>query len=242
MLRAHLLLASVAVMLAGCSGAPEEAPRADPFAADPLVAAALHDGLMSDPDLSARNEANAVLGFADDTALPLLPATPAAARAAREAGRLELIAEGPIPALPKPVAGRGPLASPVAGAREALAALDAPASCLGRLTEDFRWAAALPRAAAIMPHGMVVQAVGAAAPGCDLRIIRYQTAAPPEDALQYHYVRARRAGLAAQRFAASFETIAGRGARGERLVAMVGRVASGLTAVTLLYRAPDNRP
>jgi hypothetical protein len=230
------------VLLAACSSAPEDAPRGNPFAADPLVAAALHDPLMSDPDLSARNEANAVLGFAGDTALPLIPATPAAAQAAREAGRLELLEDGDIPALPPPVSGRGPLASSGAGAREGLAALGAPEACLDALTEDFRWAAALPRAAAIMPHGMVVQAGGAAKPGCELRIIRYQTPARPEDLLQYHYVRASRAGLAAQRFAAGGETIAGRGANGERLVAMVGQAASGLTTVTLLYRAPANRP
>lgn len=235
MRRAAILL--LPVLLAACSGAPEDAARGDPFAADPLVAAALHDPLMSDPDLSARNEANAVLGFAGDTALPLIPATPEAAQAAREAGRLELLEAGDIPTLPQPVAGRGPLASPGANAREALAALGAPEVCLAALTEDFRWAAALPRAAAIMPQGMVVQAGGSAKPGCDLRIIRYQTPAPPEDVLQYHYVRAGRAGLAPQRFAEGGETIAGRGANGETLVAMVGKAASGLTAVTLVYRA-----
>jgi hypothetical protein len=223
------------MLIAACSGAPDDSVQGDPFAVDPLVAAALHDPLMSDPDLSARNEANAVLGFASETGLPLFPVTPEAAQSAREAGRLELLEDGDIPELPAPVGGPGPLSG--TGAGEGLAALGAPERCLAALDEGFGWAAGLPPAAAIMPQGMVVQAGGAAAAPCDLRIIRYQTAAAPEDVLQYHYARALRAGLSPIRYAEGGDSIAARGARGEAMAVAVRKAASGMTAVDMFYRA-----
>jgi len=56
------------LLLAACApreraGAGEEAA----LARDPVVARALHDPLMSDPDLASRNEANAILGQADSS-------------------------------------------------------------------------------------------------------------------------------------------------------------------------------
>jgi hypothetical protein len=227
----------VPALLAACSGAPGDGARDDGAAFDPLVAAALHDPLMSDPDLSARNEANAVLGFAADTALPLVPATPEAAQAAREAGRLELLADGGMPPLPTPVAASAALPAPGASARDGLAAIGAPDRCIAGLQEGFGWAVNLPQAAAIIPQGMVVQAGGSDGTGCGLRVIRYHTAAPPEDVLQYHYVRAGRAGLQPQRHADKGESISGRGPSGEAVLVTLRKATSGLTAVDLYYRA-----
>jgi hypothetical protein len=229
------------VLLTACSDTSGDGVVGDPFAADPLVAAALHDPLMSDPDLSARNEANAVLGFAGDSALPLLPATPEAAQAAREAGRLELLADGGMPSLPEPVAAPGTMPAPGGSAQDGLAAIGAPEACIAGLKEGFGWTADLPQAAAIMPHGMVVQAGGSDAAGCGVRVIRYHTAAPPEDVLQYHYVRAGRAGLEAQRHApegkGAGESISGYGPTGEALLVILRKTASGFTAVDLYYLA-----
>ncbi|MDC8755035.1 hypothetical protein OIK40_10335 [Erythrobacter sp. sf7] len=236
-MRRFYALLPLPVLLAACSAAPEAGGQGNPVARDPVVARALNDPLMSDPDLSARNEANALLGFADQSALPLIPATTDSAQEAREAGRLELLDGGSIPPLPRPVDGRGPLSAPVATARDGLAALGAPANCLGALTEDFRWAADLPQAAVIMPYGMVVQAGGADTAGCGLRIIRYQTQAAPEDVLQYHYVRAGRAGLSPVRHAEGGDSIAGRADDGEALVVAVRKAAGGMTAVDLFYRS-----
>jgi hypothetical protein len=236
MLRPAILL--LPCLLAACSGAPGESASGNSAAFDPLVAAALHDPLMSDPDLAARNEANAVLGFASDAALPLLPATPEAAQAAREAGRLELLADGGMPSLPAPVAAPAGLPAPGASAREGLAALGAPSPCIAALEEGFGWAVRLPQVAAIMPQGMVMQAGGSDAAGCGLRVIRYQTAAPPEDVLQYHYVRAGRAGLKPLRHAGKGESIAARGPTGEAILVTLRKAATGHTAVDLYYRAP----
>lgn len=225
---------------AACSGTTDDR-AADPalIAADPVMARAYHDPLMSDPDLASRNEANAALGFVDSSALPVFPATAAAAQAAREAGRLELLDGGSIPDLPRPRNDpRGKPLGAMASAADLLAALGAPANCESRLKEDFAFAADLPKVAAIMAQGMVVQAGGANSAACRIRIVRYQTPAAVTDVLQYHYARAVRAGLNAARHTAPEDIIAATGTDGETLVVHVRPIANGLTGVDLLYRAP----
>lgn len=234
------LLVLLCLGAAACGGRAEDA--ADPFAEiaeDPVIARALHDPLMSDPDLASRNEANAAMGFADSNALPVFAATSEDAQAAREALRLELLAGGPIPDLPEVSEGEGgPRLGPMAPAADLLAAVGAPKSCAGRLREDFALAASLPAAAAIPGGAMVVQAGGADGRGCGLRIVRYRSAAPAQDLLQYHVTRAVRAGLGAALFAAPEDIVIARGQAGEWLTVHVRPAAHGLRAVDLIYRAP----
>ena len=227
------------LMLAQCApAAPDRSADTRLIAVDPVMARALHDPLMSDPDLASRNEANAAIGFADSSALPVIDGTIAEAQRARDAARLELLEEGAIPELPEPREGaRGRPLGPMASAADLLAALDAPAHCAGKLREDFALAASLPKPAQIMPMGMVMQAAGADRAGCRIRIIRYATAAAPEDVLQYHFTRAARAGLKPARYAAPEDIIAGEGKDGSALVVHVRPGAHGLTSVDLLYNS-----
>jgi len=223
------------IALAACSSGDDEAASdAALIDRDPVIARALGDPLMSDPDLATRNEANAAVGFAGSAALPVLPASSADARAAREALRLELLESGPIPDLPAAQGGDGRALGPMSGAADLLAAVGAPGSCAARLSEDFALAASLPPAAALPPRGMVQQAGGSDAPGCRIRIVRYLTAAPREDVLQYHHARALRAGLRSQREGDAI-TAVGKGA--QRLAAHVRAAPHGLTGVTLVFRA-----
>ncbi len=249
----RVLLLPLLCLMPACSDAPDKsaAPDTAAIATDPVIARALHDPLMSDPDLASRNEANAALGAPDSHALPVIAATSADASAAREAMRLELLATGPIPDLP-PVQGEEdeddendtpappplPPLGPMARPADLLAALGAPATCARRLKEDFALAASLPAAAALPPQGMVMQAGGADGAGCRIRIIRYASAAPLADVLQYHFARAKRAGLSGRRQAAPAAMIIADGKGGERLVVEARRAAHGMTGVTLLYRAP----
>ncbi len=193
---------------------------------------------MSDPDLASRNEAAAAIGFADSAALPVLAGSSETAAAARDAMRIELLESGALPDLPPASKARGPaLLGPMSGPLELLAAVGAPGTCARGLTEDFALAANLPPAAAIPPRAMVVQAGASKAKGCALRIVRYLTPAAPEVVLQYHHVRARRAGLAPTRHAAPGDSIAATGKGVERLVVSIRQAANGLTGVTLVYRA-----
>lgn len=224
---------------AACGGpAPDAADAYAEIAEDPVIARALHDPLMSDPDLASLNEANAVLGFIDSHALPVLPARSEDAQAAREALRLELLGAGAIPDLPTASAGEGgkPL-GPMASATDLLAAVGAPAACAKTLKEDFALAATLPPVAAIPPGAMVVQAGGADGQGCRLTIIRYRSPAPIIDLLQYHYARARRAGLSATRYAVPDDIVAAQGNGSERLTVHIRPAANGLNGVDLVYRA-----
>jgi len=226
--------------LAACSkSAPDAAGDAAAIAEDPVIARALHDPLMSDPDLASRNEANAAIGFIDSDALPVLPAGSAEAQAAREALRLELLGTGALPELPPASEGEGgkPL-GPMASAADLLGAVGAPARCAAALKEDFMLAATLPPVAAIPPGAMVVQAGGADAQGCALRIIRYRSPAPIVDLLQYHYARARRAGLTAVRYASPEDIIAAQGRGSQRLTVHIRPATGGLNGVDLIYRAP----
>lgn len=228
---------------AACSQAPEAPPTPveDPaIAQDPVIARALNDPLMSDPDLASLNEANAAIGFADSDALPVLRASSVDAQAAREALRLELLGTGPITKLPEPQEGKGgePL-GPMSGAPELLAAVGAPGGCAKHLREDFAIAAALPPVAAIPPDAMVMQAGKANASGCRIHIIRYRSAAPSGDLLQYHLTRAIRAGLGAKRYALPADILVASNRGGERLTVHVVPAPHGLNGVTLVYRAPE---
>jgi hypothetical protein len=202
-----------------------------------VIARALNDPLMTDPDLASRNEANAAVGFVDSTALPVFAGNGEAAQAAREAMRLELLESGPLAELPPATSASGtsPL-GPQSAPSELLAAVGAPAACAARLSEDFALAADLPPPASLPPRAMVVQAGGAQTPGCALTIIRYLTPATLEDVLEYHYNRARRAGLAPLRFAQPGDAIAGQAEGGERIAVHPRAAANGLTGVTLVYR------
>lgn len=225
--------------LAACDPAGGDAARGDALIAqDPVIARALHDPLLTDPDLASRNEANAAIGFADSNALPVLGGSPAEVTATREAMRLALLENGALPELSAPEPGEGgAVLGPMSDAGALLAAVSAPATCAGALKEDFALAASLPAPAAIPPRAMVVQAGGAETAGCHLRIVRYLSAAPFDDVLQFHFVTARRAGLAPQRFNAPGDSIAA-GTGAERLVVHLRKAANGLTGVTLVYRAP----
>lgn len=227
------------LMLAACAPAEQEyVADTALIATDPVMARALNDPLMTDPDLASRNEANAVIGFVDSSALPVLAATSQQAQSAREAARLELLEGGSIPDLPVAQTGaRGKPLGPLASADDLIAALGAPAKCASLLKEDFVYAADLLAVASIMPRGMVLQAGGADNAACRVRIVRYTTAAAPEDVLQYHYTRAKRAGLQVSRHNQPEDIIAAKGKSGETLVVHLRSAAHGLTGVDLLYRA-----
>lgn len=227
-------------VIAACTDREAQAVQdAAMLAQDPVIARALNDPLMSDPDLASRNQANAAIGFADSSALPTFGATSDGARAARDAARMRLLEGGTIPDLPLPnTEPRGAALGPMAHPSDLIAALGAPASCAAQLQQDFAYSAALPQVAAIMPHGMVVQAGGSDTPTCGIRIIRYQTEAGPGDVLEFHHALAVRAGLRALRYNSPEDIIAATGPRDEALVVHVRKRAGGLTAVDLLYRAP----
>jgi hypothetical protein len=222
-------------LAAACRPAAERASGADTrlIAQDPVIARALNDPLLTDPDLASRNEANAAIGFPDSAALPLLTVWPRETQSARESMRLELLEGGPIPVLPPPGEPIGRPLGPGSSGAQLIAAVGAPGPCAKALKEDFARAAALPPPAAIPPRAMVVQAGGSDSAGCKVVIVRYLSPVSAEEVLQYHHVRALRAGLKPVRRGDAIEA-QGKGA--ERLAVHVRNAPGGLSGVTLVYR------
>jgi hypothetical protein len=228
-------IALTALVLAACGGDASERNEPLPAIPDPLVARTLNDPLMVDPDLAYRNEANAALAIRHDHALPPMVATTETAQAARDMARGELLDGGPIADLPLPVAGTAGAALALGmSANDIIAASGAPSGCKGKLEEGLVWAARMPDPARVMPHGMAMQAAGTDGTGCNLRIVRYVTAARIEEALAYHFNRASRAGMTARRFKEPEDMLdAARGAEHMKVYARPG--PGGTSAIDIVY-------
>lgn len=190
--------------LAACgeqSGAPEDL-ASQVLTQDPLVARALGDPLMVDPDLAWRSEANAAISFRDGHPLPPFEARDDAVQRARDAARVELLKGGPVPALPAPGSEEGaPALGALATAGEIVEAVGARKDCIERLDGRLGWSTRMPETSAIMPHGMVRQAAGVDTGNCVIRVVRYLAPVGIEEVLEYHFTMADRARFAITRFA-----------------------------------------
>jgi len=226
-------LPAIALAACGEAVAPDLANAATN--GDPLLARALNDPLMVDPDLAHRNEANAAITIRHDQALPAFAASEAAAQRAREAGRRQLLELAPVLDLPDAAIGEG--AAKLGDKHTAstiIEALAGPNACRGGLSEDFGWAARLPDVAQVAPHGMVQQAAGKDADGCSLRVVRYLTSATIDDALEYHFNQAHRARLRIERFSEPEQILqASRG--GTQFFVHARPGPAGVSAVDLIY-------
>ncbi len=234
-LRMPLCALLPALALAACGDDPTPDVTAAATNGDPLLARALNDPLMIDPDLAHRNEANAAITIRHDEALPAFAASEEAAQQAREAGRRQLLGDAPVLDLPDATIGEG--SANLGDKRTASSIIDAlggPGACKGGLTEGFGWAARLSNVAQVMPHGMVQQAAGKDASGCSLRVVRYLTPATVSDALEYHFNQAHRARLRVERFSEPEQILqASRG--GTQFFVHARPGSNGMSAVDLIY-------
>ncbi|MGB3469845.1 MAG: hypothetical protein WBA51_03365 [Erythrobacter sp.] len=229
-----LLLSSAALILSACSGGDAGGGESIVNETDPYIARALNDPLMVDPDLSYRNEANAAITIGYDHALPSFKGSDEAASRARETARLELLEDGPILDLPSPQSKPGPASlSQAYGVQALLGAVEAPMECRKDITGSFTYAASMPDIARVMPHGMVRLAAAVDQPECKLRIVRYVTPVAADDALQYHYTMAERAGLSPAYYSEPEKSLIGE-RRGTQLQVFARAASGDLTAVDVV--------
>ncbi|TRD10521.1 hypothetical protein FGU71_00670 [Erythrobacter insulae] len=227
------LLAAMA--LPGCGSEAEPEAVQSVFSTDPLMARALNDPLMVDPDLAYRNEANAAVTVRYDHALPPLVATDELANQAREAARVELLNDGPIPELPFAFDGDAPgNFADLTDAGALLLAAGGPDPCAAALISGLRWAADMPGPSSIMPHGLVQQAAGVSDAKCTARVVRYVTPVDIGDVMQYHFTLADRARLRPIIYETPESSMIGDG-RTEQLVVHVRPGPGGMSAVDLIY-------
>jgi len=222
--------------LAACGDAPREASEeAEILTKDPLLARALHDPLMVDPDLASRNEVNAVITFRDGHPLPPLEANDDAAARAKEVARLQLLEGGQIPDLPPASASGGaPALGNLDNAGAIIEAVGARTDCTGRMDARLGWSDQMPETSSIMPHGMIQQAAGVDVDTCVIRLARYLTPVEPRDALEYHFAKADRARFSIELFdAPELQMRAER--RNQILAVHIRKAAGGLTEVDVIH-------
>ncbi|MFO1255880.1 MAG: hypothetical protein U1E37_09465 [Sphingomonadaceae bacterium] len=188
------LVLTLTIALAACSGGE----AADGGQRDSVVAAALDDPLLTDPDLTSQNRGNAALdGGLPDGAVPAFKRGDEEIAAAR--AEAERLLGRTIPAAPDAV--HSAKASRLAGAQtlQAIAAATAPGkACAERIEYGFAWAARLPAALPIYPRGHALVAGGSDQAGCQLRAVRFVTPVPVGDVLAFYHASASGAKLPVQ--------------------------------------------
>jgi len=211
------LLALPLLLLAGC-GADEPAAVPDD---DPLLAAALAEPILVDPDLVGQNRANSAVALpSHDDSLPSVDAGPEVIAAARDEA-LELVG-GPGRMLHAPDADQGmPLPK-------------ASADCTAQAQVTAHWAARMPEAFPVYPRGAVLKASGTDASNCRLRVVNFVTPVPLNEVIDFYFTRARRAGYSSERsLRDADEVLAGTKASASYVVS-ARRLASGNTEVDLV--------
>jgi len=191
MVRVATLLA-LALVPAACSGDDQrvvEKPR------DPAVVQALNDPLMTDPDLSSRNEGAAALTVRTDGALPLLEARAEAVAAARAEAAALLGGEEKFASVPRPTGTTATLAADHSPG-DHLALLADKTTCKAALRDSTIWAARLPAATPVYPRGATLAATGGEGKGCRVAAVVFSSPIPAEEIVAFYWHRARTAGLA----------------------------------------------
>lgn len=225
MRRAPLALI-LAAIVSGCADEEQARPIRP---RDPAIALALNDPLMTDPDLSQRNEGAAALTVLIDNGLPPLAFdadAPIEARA--EATRLVGNSDFEVPSDGAPPDG----GVAVRSITQIAADTGAPAQCLARMTRSAVWAARMPPELPIFPRGAVKAAAGAASPGCDLRAVRYVAPAPQADVAAFYWALSKKGGFI-PRVVRGGETVVIDGRSGADTFSMRAHDSGELTVVEL---------
>lgn len=230
-----VLLVLACAVLVACGGEEaEEMSDAEVLTRDPLLARALSDPLMVDPDLASRNDVNAVIAFRDGHPLPPLEAREDAASQAREVARLELLGGGQIPDLPVAGSDGGPALGAMTNAGEMVEAVGGRTDCIDRMDARLSWSTQMPETSSIMPHGMIQQAAGVDVDTCVIRVVRYLTPVNPLDALEYHFAKVDRARFSIEYFnTPELQIRADR--RDQTLVVHAREGAGGMTEVDIIH-------
>ncbi len=210
----------LALSLAGCGGAQDEARNLDTLdaelaqanAPDPAVTAALRDQIMVDPTLASQANGDAVRPPDRPYAAPV----PAPGVAAGGAARDERLESAPAPRdCPACKGGRealtlGELAAVQRGGNR---------QCAAKVGYSAAWATRLPAALALHPDARVIEAAGTDADGCRLRIVSFVIAQPVGRMVDWYYTRARQGGYSAEHQAEGGQHVLG-GTRGDAAYAV----------------------
>ncbi len=188
-------VAGCLIVLACIAGCAREEPAQPPEQRNPVVSQALDDPLMTDPDLSSRNEGAAALTVRTDGPLPALPVSPDAVASARAEAAEMVGGEDKLTAVP-PATGSVPALAADHSLADHLALLADKTVCKATLRDSTIWAARLPQALPVYPRGATIAAKGGEGTGCGVIALEFATPVPLPEVLAFYWQRARAAGLA----------------------------------------------
>jgi hypothetical protein len=188
-------VAGCLIVLALAASCSREEPAAPAEQRNPVVTQALDDPLMTDPDLSSRNEGAAAITVRTDGPLPALPVSPDAVGSARAEAAAMIGGEDKMAAVP-PATGTVPALKTDHSLSDHLALLADKTACKAPLRDSTIWAARLPQALPVYPRGATIAATGGEGTGCRVIALQFATPVPLPEVLAFYWQRARAAGLA----------------------------------------------
>lgn len=225
-------LAAIAI-LSACNGTGNETDDSPEM--DPASTQALNDPLITDPDLTTRNEAGAALSGTSNDAIPEIDRSTRAIEAAR-ARALELVGGTakmkPAPAAREIAANAPDTKAMVAAAQAAVS--PGGANCANSVEYGAGWAAKLPAAFPVYPRGNTQEAAGTDEGECALRIVTYYTPVSVDDVFAFYATRATAAGFTVEHVLKSGANILSGSKGGSALVVYGKRLPSGVTQVDLV--------
>ena len=184
--------------LAACGEEAKPDPRIE---RDTVVAAALDDPIMADPDLASQNRGNTALSVADQPWPKFRRTSEPPKRLSGQGQRLRNCSAGgsrPHPLRRRPCPNRR-LARAVTMQGVAQALGLGGAGCPAKLGYGFIWAARLPAGLPVYPRGHTRVAAGADDAACKVRVVRFASPASVADLTDFYYASAVKSGLAPQR-------------------------------------------
>ncbi|WP_296679053.1 hypothetical protein [Novosphingobium sp.] len=222
-----------ALLVAACSGSDEaDSARND---RDPVIAGALDDPLMADPDLVGQNQGGAALTGGGPATAEIPPekrsqdeintARSAALQAA--GGKLDPAPDAAV------TTGTSRLAGAVTAPLIAKALGLGSAACRDAMDYTAVWAARLAAPFDVYPRGHVGQSAGSDAAGCRMRVVTFVTPVAPGDVVAFYSTRARTSGYRLERRDEGEDTVL-QGARGAAAYAVATHTRDDkLTEVTI---------
>lgn len=193
MLRVFLPLAAMAA-LAGCGEGDDQAFL--PPERDPVAVQAVNDQIMTDPDLSSRNEANAALTSSTENTVPPVVGTAEAIETAK-AQAAELLGKRvpPLPPVTEPAEEKFIPASAAIALQDMAALTPTFRDCAEGVNYTARWAVDWPSVLPIYPLANLREGAGNTSGDCDLRAVSLLTPVARDDVSAFYYAKARAEGM-----------------------------------------------